>query len=126
MKILKKVLVVICLILIGVGAFIVVKNGFQYAEGYTKNMLIETAKQYIPYVAISTAIILLYLGIRYNNQGVLKVVAKTIIGIIGTAAVLLSILAIIKFPMSRIVFSIMLVAYVASIIVSTAMLEENT
>lgn len=126
MKILKKVLVVICLAIIGVGAFIVVKNGFQYAEGYTKNMLIETAKQYIPYTAIATAIILLYLGIRYNNKGIIKVLAKTILGIVGTLAVLLSILVIVKFPMSRIVFPIMLVAYVASIIVSTAMLEENT
>lgn len=126
MKTFKKILVVICLILIGIGTFIVIKNGFQYAKGYTKNMLIETAKQYIPYVAISTAIILIYLGIRYNNQGAIKIVTRTIVEIIGTIAVLLSILAIIKFPMSRIVFAIMLVAYVASIIVSTAMLEKNT
>lgn len=89
-------------------------------------MLVETAKQYIPYITISTAIILLYLGIRYNNQGIIKVLAKTIAIIIVALAVLSAILVIIKFPMSRIVFPIMLVAYVSSIIVSTAMLEENT
>lgn len=126
MKVFKRILVVLCIIVIAVGAGIFAKNGIEYEDGYTKTMLIETAKQYVPYMAISTAVILLYFGIRYNEQGVLKVLLKTIIGIIVALAVVASILVIVKFQMNRMAFSIMLITYVASIIVLSAMLEENT
>lgn len=126
MKIAKKILMVICILLIIVGMFILGRNGLNYQEGYTQNILLETAKQYTVFMAISTIIILVYFAIRYNKQGIIKVIITSVLGILGAMALVLAIFAIAKMPITRIFFPIMLTTYVSSIIVLTTNFEENT
>ena len=126
MKIAKKILMVICILLIIVGMFILGRNGLNYQEGYTQNILLETSKQYTVFMAISTIIILVYFAIRYNKQGIIKVIATSALGILGAMALVLAIFAIAKMPITRIFFPIMLTTYVSSIIVLTTNFEENT
>lgn len=126
MKVTKKILLTICIMIIIVGMFILGRNGLNYANGYTKSILMETTKQYIFPISLSTAIILVYLVIRYNEQGILKVLIKSILGIIGTVLFALAIIALIRMPITKIFFSIILASYVLGIIALTANFEENT
>ena len=126
MKTVKKILMVLCILVIIVGMFILGRNGLNYQEGYTQNILLETAKQYTVFMAISTVIILVYFAIRYNKQGVVKVIVISVLGILGAMAFVLALFAIIKMPITRIFFPIMLATYVSSIIVLTTSFEENT
>ena len=126
MKTVKKILMVLCILVIIVGMFILGRNGINYQEGYTQNILLETAKQYTVFMAISTVIILVYFAIRYNKQGVVKVIVTSVLGILGAMAFVLALFAIIKMPITRIFFPIMLATYVSSIIVLTTSFEENT
>ena len=59
MKTVKKILLIICVLVIAVGMFLLGKNGLNYIDGYTKNILIDNAKQYANYIGIATIIILL-------------------------------------------------------------------
>ena len=126
MKTVKKILMVLCILVIIVGMFILGRNGLNYQEGYTQNILLETAKQYTVFMAISTVIILVYFAIRYNKQGVVKVIVTSVLGILGAMAFVHALFAIIKMPITRIFFPIMLATYVSSIIVLTTSFEENT
>ena len=126
MKTFKKILIVLCILVIIVGMFILGRNGLNYQEGYTQNILLETAKQYTVFIAISTIIILVYFAIRYNKQGIIKVIATSALGILGAMALVLAIFAIAKMPITRIFFPIMLTTYVSGIIVLTTNFEENT
>lgn len=126
MKTVKKILMVLCILVIIVGMFILGRNGLNYQEGYTQNILLETAKQYTVFMAISTVIILVYFAIRYNKQGVVKVIVTSVLGILSAMAFVLALFAIIKMPITRIFFPIMLATYVSSIIVLTTSFEENT
>lgn len=126
MKTVKKILMVLCILVIIVGMFILGRNGLNYQEGYTQNILLETAKQYTVFMAISTVIILVYFAIRYNKQGVVKVIVTSVLGILGAMAFVLALFAVIKMPITRIFFPIMLATYVSSIIVLTTSFEENT
>ena len=126
MKTVKKILMVLCILVIIVGMFILGRNGLNYQEGYTQNILLETAKQYTVFMAISTVIILVYFAIRYNKQGVVKVIVTSVLGILGAMAFVLALFVIIKMPITRIFFPIMLATYVSSIIVLTTSFEENT
>ena len=116
MKIAKKILLAISIIIIVVGMFVLGRYGFNYANGYTKNILLETAKHYKFVASLSTAIILVYFVIRYNKQGVLKVLATSILAFI----------AIVWLPLKKIFFPIILTSYVLSIIALSANFEENT
>lgn len=126
MKTVKKILMILCILVIIVGMFILGKNGLNYQNGYSKNILLETARQYTIFVAISTAIILIYFVIRYNKQGIVKVIVTSILGILGGVAFVIAILAISKMPITRIFFPIILATYVSSIIVLASNFEENT
>lgn len=126
MKIAKKILLAISIIIIVVGMFVLGRYGFNYANGYTKNILLETAKHYKFVASLSTAIILVYYVIRYNKQGVLKVLATSILGILGTLLFALAVIAIVRMPVTKIFFPIILTSYVLSIIALSANFEENT
>lgn len=125
MKTVKKILMIICVIIIAVGMFILGRQGLNYVDGYTQTILVETAKSYIMYVSIATAVVLVYLVIRYNKQGMVKVAVTSILGIAGAIAFVLAIMAIIKMPVTRLFFPIMLVTYVSSLIVLSSYFEEN-
>ena len=126
MKIAKKILLAITIIIIVAGMFVLGRYGLNYANSYTKNILLETAKNYTFVASLSTVIILIYFVIRYNKQGVLKVLATSILGILGTILFALAVIAILRMPVTKIFFSIILTSYVLSIIVLSANFEENT
>ena len=123
MKTTKKILLICVVIIIIAGMFLIRKNGFNYADGYTKNILLDTAKAYIPYVGISTLIIIIYFAIRYYKQGVIKVL--TILGMLGAILFTISVITISKMPVTKIIFSIIIGTYVASILAITANFEEK-
>lgn len=125
MKIVKKILLIICVIIIAVGMFMLGRQGLNYADGYTKNMLLDTVKDYVLYIGISTAVVLIYLVIRYSKQGIVKVTVTSVLGIVGTIVLTLAVMAIIRMPVTRIFFPIMLVAYVSSLIILSSNFEEN-
>lgn len=79
MKTVKKVLMILCILVIIVGMFILGKNDLNYQNGYSRNILVETAKQYTMYIGISTAVILVYFVIRYSKQGIIKVIVTSIL-----------------------------------------------
>jgi len=125
MKTFKKILIIICVVIIAVGMILLGRQGLNYADGYTQNMLLETAKDYALYVGIATAVVLVYLAIRYNKQGVIKVIATSILGIVVAIAIALSIIAIVKLPVTRIFFAIMLAIYAASLIILSSYFEAK-
>ena len=125
MKTTKKILLICVVIIIIAGMFLLGKNGFNYADGYTKNILLDTAKAYIPYVGISTLIIIIYLAIRYYKQGVIKVLTTSILGMLGAILFTISVITISKMPVTKIIFSIIIGTYVASILAITANFEEK-
>ena len=125
MKTTKKILLICVVIIIIAGLFLLGKNGFNYADGYTKNILLDTAKAYIPYVGISTLIIIIYFAIRYYKQGVIKVLTTSILGMLGAILFTISVITISKMPVTKIIFSIIIGTYVASILAITANFEEK-
>ena len=125
MKTTKKILLICVVIIIIAGMFLLGKNGFNYADGYTKNILLDTAKAYIPYVGISTLIIIIYFAIRYYKQGVIKVLTTPILGMLGAILFTISVITISKMPVTKIIFSIIIGTYVASILAITANFEEK-
>lgn len=125
MKTTKKILLICVVIIIIAGMFLLGKNGFNYADGYTKNILLDTAKAYIPYVGISTLIIIIYFAIRYYKQGIIKVLATSILGMLGAILFTISVITISKMPVTKIIFSIIIGTYVASILAITANFEEK-
>lgn len=126
MKTLKKILIIVCILITIAGMFILGRNGLNFSEEYTKETVIEVAKQYIIYIAISTIIVLLYFSIRYFKQGLIKVLTTAILGILGALALVIAVIAIIRMPIENLFFPIMLSTYVASIIILSANFEENT
>ena len=125
MKTSKKILLVICVIIIAVGMFMIGRMRFNFVDGYNERNLIDITKSYALFAGIATLIILVYLGIRYNKQGVIKVLATSILGIVGAIALAVAIIAISRMPVNRIFFPIILTAYAASIIIITAYFEQN-
>ena len=125
MKTTNKILLICVVIIIIAGMFLLGKNGFNYADGYTKNILLDTAKAYIPYVGISTLIIIIYFAIRYYKQGVIKVLTTSILGMLGAILFTISVITISKMPVTKIIFSIIIGTYVASILAITANFEEK-
>ena len=125
MKAMKKILLIFCIIVIIIGMFILGRNGLNYEDGYSEGLLIGTVKSYTLFVSISTAIITVYLVIRYQKQGKIKVLITTILSIIGAILLATSIIAISRMYASRMIVSILLITYVSSIIALTAYFEEN-
>ena len=125
MKTTKKILLICVIIIIIAGMFLLGKNGFNYADGYGKNILLDTAKTYIPYVGISTLIIIIYFAIRYYKQGIIKVLTTSILGMLGAILFTISVITISKMPVTKIIFSIIIGTYVASILAITANFEEK-
>ena len=126
MKLLKKILLIICVIIIAVGMFILGRQGLNYSNGYTQNILLETVKSYVGYVAVATAVVFIYLVIRYSKQGILKVTVTLVLSLVGALALTLAVMALVKMPITRLFFPIMLFAYVSSIMVVSSYFEENT
>ena len=79
------------------------------------NAKVKLSSIILPYavtIGISMAIILVYVGIRYRKLGVVKTILTYIVSILAVEMVYLSILAIIRYPINRIVIPIGLVLLV--------------
>lgn len=76
----------------------------------------DVFKPYIMPLTITTLCIMLYVGIRYRKLGVIKVVLGTVGVIVGVQILLLSVLAIIRFPMGRFSPALILIAYIMSVL----------
>lgn len=69
----------------------------------------------IPFVIV-TVIILIYLAIRYRKLGVVKVIVQTGAILVITQMILLSVLAITRFPMGRFVPAMVLIVYMMTLL----------
>lgn len=72
-------------------------------------------KRYIKPVVISSALVLIYMIIRYHKKGILKVIIKTTINPIVAELLLLSWMAIVRIPIGRITPTLVILVYMASI-----------
>ncbi len=82
-----------------------------------KMKLSNVLKPYIIPIVISVAIILVYAAIRYKKLGIIKTILTYILYTGMTEAVFLSILAITRIPINRLVIPIGLVIYISTITV---------
>jgi len=80
-----------------------------------KIKLSSILKPYIMPVTISIAIILVYVGIRYKKLGMMKTIGSYILYTAIVEAVYLSIIAITRFPINRLVIPFGLVLYMTTI-----------
>ncbi len=82
----------------------------------THNPKIKLSSMILPYtvtLSISMVIILVYVAIRYKKLGVLKTLATYILWILASELILLSIIAITRYPVDRIVIPMGLLLLVA-------------
>ena len=85
----------------------------------TNIRLRDVVKPYIIPVVIITVLVLAYIAIRYHKLGIIKSVIEPLGIILLTQVILLSVLAIVRFPMGRLTMPLVLLAYIVSIIIAT-------
>ena len=81
----------------------------------THNPKVRLSSVVIPYalwIGISAALILVYVAIRYRKLGVVKILLTYIISIVAVELLLLSIIAITRYPVNRIIVPLGLAAFV--------------
>lgn len=81
----------------------------------THNPKVRLSSVVIPYalwIGISAALILVYVTIRYRKLGVVKTLLTYIISIVAVELLLLSIIAITRYPVNRIIVPLGLAAFV--------------
>ena len=81
----------------------------------THNPKVRLSSVVIPYalwIGISAALILVYVAIRYRKLGVVKTLLTYIISIVAVELLLLSIIAITRYPVNRIIVPLGLAAFV--------------
>ncbi len=125
MKKLGKILLAICALIIIAGIVLTIKNGFKFAEGYSMNLLLNTAKQYAIYFATTVVLVLAYLGIRYSKRGIAKTIAQSLLTIIFTLVLIFAIFMISTLPISKIIFTFLIFGYVSCILILTAYYEQT-
>lgn len=93
----------------------------------THNPKVKLSSIIIPYISglvISLIIILIYVSIRYKKLGVLNILSTYILSILGAEMLLLSIIAITRFPINRTVIPLGLLLLVV-IITILGLLNEK-
>lgn len=81
-----------------------------------------------PYIVpflIATAIILVYMGIKYRKLGMVKTILKTAFLLVVAQAVLLSVIAITRIPIGKITIPLVLAVYVLSLLGVTNYFEKK-
>lgn len=76
----------------------------------------DLIRPYVMPIIISTAVILVYMGVRYKKLGIAKVVIQEIVVLVMAGALLLSVIAITRCPVNRTFIPAMLTVYVLSLI----------
>ena len=85
----------------------------------------DILKPYIYPIVIVTIAILVYFSIRYHKLGAIKAVVKSGVILILAQVVLLSILALIRFPMGSLTTPLVLIVYVNSLILISGKMEKE-
>ena len=85
----------------------------------------DILKPYVIPTIVVTIIILAYYAILYRKLGVIKVILRSLLTIVLAQAVLLSILAITRFPMGRLTTPLILLVYVTSLIYTSGKLANE-
>ncbi len=80
---------------------------------------------YIVPLIISTVVVLVYVTIRFRKLGILKTLALYVISILALEALYLSVLAITRIPINRLVIPIGLLIYILVITILTVMQEKK-
>lgn len=78
----------------------------------------------IPFI-IATAIILVYMAVRYYSLGMIKTIVKTGVTIVLAQAILISVVAITRIPIGRVTIPLVLMVYVLSLLGITVCLEKK-
>lgn len=85
----------------------------------------DIIKPYVWPFIIATAIILVYMAVKYYQLGAIQTIVKTVILIVIAQAVLLSVIAITRIPIGRLTIPMVLVVYILSLIGITVNLEKK-
>lgn len=85
----------------------------------------DIVKPYIMPFVIATAIILVYMAIRYRKLGFIKVILKTIGILVLVQAILLSLIAITRFPVGRLTIPTVITTYLLTLVVLTNKYENK-
>ena len=86
--------------------------------------ILDMYKHYVVPMLISGVIILAYMLIRYNKEGIIKVLLRTILIPIIAELVLLSLIAITRIPLGVYTPILVIIVYLASIVFVTKKNEE--
>ena len=78
----------------------------------------------LPYV-LTTAIILIYMAIRYYKLNGIKIVLKEGITLVAVEATLLSLVAITRIPFSRYVMPVSILVYTITLLCTTSKFEKQ-
>jgi len=85
----------------------------------------DVLKPYLLPMVIATIVIIAYYAIMYRQLGVIKVVLKSGAILVLSQAVLLSVIALTKFPMGRFTTPLVLLVYVTSVICTSTNLLKS-
>lgn len=85
----------------------------------------DIIKPYIVPFLIATAIILVYMAVRYYKLGMVKTILKTGLTVVLAQAVLASVVVITRIPIGRITIPLVLIVYVLSLLGMTTCLEKE-
>ncbi len=85
----------------------------------------DIVKPYITPFIISTAIILVYMAIRYRKIGVLKTLLKTIATSVIAQVVLLSVIATTRIPVGRLTIPMIVTVYMLTLVGLTTNFEKK-
>lgn len=90
-----------------------------------KTRIRDILKQYIWAFAIASAIIIVYMAIRFRKLNVLKVVLKTIFALIISEATLFAVIAITRIPVGRFTVPMVFGMYVLVLAIITSKFENK-
>lgn len=91
----------------------------------TNTRLRDVISPYIVPVVIATAVILVYMGIKFKKQGAINVILQTGISIVVSEWLFLSLLVITRYPIDKIVVPAGLMIYFGVILTLNYMYEKN-
>lgn len=85
----------------------------------------DVAKSYITPLIITTILVLIYMAIRFRKIGVTKIISQTLILSIIAELLYVSIIAITRYPVNRLVMPVGVVIYITILTVLTGMYEKQ-
>ena len=94
-------------------------------QSNTNMKISDLMKPYISLFGLASALILVYMIVKYRKLGMLKVLLKTLCTILITQAVLFSLIALMRIPIGRFTIPMVIVVYIATLFVITYNSEKK-